>query len=479
MQLAEQYWRSEEVLRRSSVLRRRARELDGEIAPSVVDYQATIYDSPEVAQRMRRYVKETDNVVADVVAEVAQVYTIPPRRRLASGTEEQKAAFLELVRETTADVSAPRWALHSLYSGPVLVLPSVGKDDLGVHRLRLLHYLAYRWTPSSYRADFYPDEIAVMDFDGDPKLGALKRVMVCDKQGWHWFDGHMNPGRAPVEHGLGFVPAAIFRASDAQDDYWGEDLGRRAHDATVDAGFQGAELRHVRKTQNRRQLAILGAEGAPKRQTLDPELTLELGPESDIRGLDMVTGPREFLDHIESIRAAVYSAYGVTGSDLKLMSGRAVGVTLARRGLLRAEQIRWMSRAEERLWKCALAVVAATPEHRFSALFKDWRDLDVLIEFPDISLIEDPSQREAVYKPRAARGASDPVSELMVDNPHLTREEAHAKVMEAIAVQAEVSDFQARRMSASPDRAEGYQTESQKTGRQGGIESGERRRNDD
>lgn len=478
------WWDRQAAGKDVSLLRQRARELDGRLVPSIHARQREIYDKPETAAVMERFADDAENIAADVVGEVAQVYDSQPRRWIKNGTDEQNAAFREIVIESGIATKAEEWSRHTLYSGPVLVTPSVQRSDAGV-ALGLLSYRAHAWDkhPDTITG-LYPPEVVARELDDD---GNTLRLLAIDGEAWREYSGLGEEGRT-TQHALGLPPVAIFRASDPQHDFWGQKLGTRAAAATLSAGIQWAELAYVRKAANTKTLAILVQDrDTPVGQTLSPELGLELSFDSRAEVLDLTVSPKDFLEHIDAIKAAAFRAYGVPTSDLKFMSERGIAVTLARRRLLRRAQAEYMAPAEARLWRVALGLVAGATEHRYSSLFANWRDLQIGVEFSEVSLTEDPKQREEVYQLRASRGASDPVREYRADHPEVSDEEARAAIDRAIQIQAEIAAFRAKRQAPNPANLikkppqqagaieRGYQTEAQETGRIGGEASGESR----
>lgn len=457
----------------------RAQILAGRVAPAVKDRLREIYATADGLREITKHVTDTENVASDVVGEVAQVYTVQPRRFLLGATGEQERAFRELVAETGIVNLCPEWSRKALFVGPVTVLPVIETDDLAGVVLRLHSHDAdvTEHRVGASRSAF-PAAVAVIE----PGEGMAKpaRVMEVDAVGVYWMDGSGAQTRPPEYHNLDVVPASIFRATDPLHDYWSLTIGHRARAATIDAGVQWAALGYTRKSQSRKLLvANLGDEaGSPGGQTLDPELALELPVDGKMQAIDLEVDPGSFLAHIAAIKSSALRGYGVSDADLSHMSGLAVSVTLARKMALRQQQIEWMTPAEIRMWRVALGVISQS-EHRHAKLFANWRDLDVRVEFPELRLADDPTTREAIYMTRAARGAASPVTEYRVDHPGLSEAEALEQVMANVAASADVADFRARRMAPSaPGPERGYQTTDQTTGRDGGVASGESRRSE-
>lgn len=409
---------------------RRSQHLAGRVAESVRARQSEIYATEAAKTEIAKYASDAINIAHDLVAQVSQVYRVPPRRRIRGGTPEQQAAFARIVDDSGIHTLAREWARQALYSGVVVVAPILIRGDTGRVVPLLRTYLSHEceFSLSAMGAGMYPLAVQVSRW-GDVSRGDVRASMSMDGNAWTPMDG-ADVGE-PVVHGLPLAPYAIFRMSPAELDLYGLAPGRRADAATVEAGVQWAELSFVRKTQRSKQLVYLDASrgSTAPQQVQHPELPLELGEGADLKSLDLTVSPKDFLDHIDYIAKSAYLSYGVTSADFRGASDRVVTLSHQRLQSLREEQAAWFAPAESRLWTIILGMVARS-DHPAADLFDPELIYEVDVDFPGLPPTEDPQVRESLYLSQVARGASDPVSSYLEDHPALTREEAEAEVAE-------------------------------------------------
>ena len=461
----------------------RMRLLEGEWRDLTNEAVTERYKTEEGRRKIRPFINQVVNVAGDVISAISVAYTAPPRRYLKTGGKALAQEFSDLVEESRAATKAPQWSKHALFVGPCVVAPVV-REQLLVLELYPTHRLDIRWGEAG--PDGPPESILVRIEGG---------FMLLDREAWRYFNERGEETKPPVEHFLGYVPAAIFKAYEVSD-FWGEHINDSLMDATIDATLAYAEMNYVRHARGGNLLAVESPTGgpptadeSPEGQIMDPEGVIELRGGETMKVLDTQVDPKNFIDQIKFIYERATQRYGIPASEVQFEAiGSELGVAVVSENLhnLRDGQIPYFRESEIHLWRASWDMVAYS-DHPSSTRFYTAQEhkRSFVVEFPEMNLVADPLRAEELYEKKVKRGAASPVTQLMLDKPALTETEARAEIRKNLEDTADLNDYLTKRnASADPQQSaltleQGLQSSEQRTGREGGVASGESRRQDD
>lgn len=402
------------------------------------DILARIHEThmePSVRERISRFISVALNPARDVTGAIAMAYDLGVRRILKGASEEAQLAFAALVQESGAVTKAPAWNRYSFLLGPVIVVPAVRKGKL---QLELL------------RPDVTDVQLDPEDPMGTPAAavwaahGGGADYVMLDGQSWRYLDDKGKEIKPASTHGLGYFPGSVFRLDEPVDDWWPRQYQERLVDATITVASTYAKMMWVRKTQNRKLLSVIGdTESIPKGQMLDPELAFVISTNianaTQVQVYDFDTSPENFLAEIRYTYENVIESYGLPQSAVNFdvnADGGALAVTIKKERLthLREAQIPFLTKGELDLWPRAVAIAQEAKHPLGGQLPPPDEVAEMLaIEWPVMKTIDDPLQREALYKERLRRGGVSPVDMVQEDYPMLTRDECRAKLQENVA----------------------------------------------
>lgn len=340
-------------------------------APLILARILTTQNDPGVRREIAKFVDLTVNPGLDITKQTAVCWRQGARRTIEGASEDQLAAFHELILESRIDTTAPAWNRIASLVGPVIVAPAVRR-----HRLCWDTLLATFTEVQTDPEDPYGDPTAVAwTIRAQCEQPAKAISVVLDDQAWTTYESTRTilssgqtetstaPTRPPVVHGLGYVPISVLRFDAVVDgDWWGSPfLNQRLVDATVAIGVLNAALGFTRKAQNKRLLAIIGdLGGLPDGQTLDAEVPLvadvprEAGAAPSITSIDFDTNPDNFTKHASWIYRNIADAYGgQVEADPTGITSRVV-FPIEALTEIRNEQIPQARQFERDLWAAAV-----------------------------------------------------------------------------------------------------------------------------
>lgn len=343
-------------------------------APLVLECIISTQNDPNVRKELEKFVDLTVNPGLDITRQTAVCWRQGARRSIEGASEEQLAAFHELVLESKIDTHAPAWNRVAEFVGPVIVAPAVRKG--------ILRWDTLLGTYTDVQTD--PDDrhgtplAAAWTVRAESERPADATVCVLDDKAWTTYTATLGPvlddgTRGPPEirevapkvtHDLGYFPGVPLRFDSIIDgDWWGSPfLNQRLVDATVRLGTLNAILAYTRKSQNKKLLKIVGDLGGfPDGQVLEPEVPLVAdipangqGTAPAIEALDFDTDPGKFIRHAEWIYRNIASAYG--GQIESDASGSTSRIVFSTEALteIRNEQIPHARMFERDLWANAV-----------------------------------------------------------------------------------------------------------------------------
>ena len=426
--LRKRYVESEEDVHRRKAARTRCRLYDSGGIDQIFALIDEVFKDPEV-RRLRKEVApfaRFDNALRRVVNERARVYAKPPRaREVDNGTDGN---YQEVQRLTNHNAAMRR----------ANVLTTLSNDSYWLFRVREM--------PDGSRAPrtdiIGPDNfIAIADPRDRTKLAAVAIDQTPDipepkESDAHWLvwtDGESfkldkrgrimrdtvmaNPfGRMP-----GLLVSSDYRATSLLDPLTGEDIVS----AHLAAWLANTSLLKEMKSLSK-QAAFVGETGrSPTGQAQDSERDLMLAEGVGVfnvdRGVDLDKYQRA-ADHIVERAAA---NYGVPPSVLR-HSGATSGYEIDLRRIpleeLREDQIAVFREAEREFARVQAAVLAVDlPSLAFDP--DPW-----FIDFAEIKRPVSELEKWQVRDVKRKMGHSDPISEMLEDNPDLTEDMAKERV---------------------------------------------------
>lgn len=279
-------------------------------------YLRTLY-GPALLKKLRPHISLAANPFEDVVRQVVALYKAGAIRRIDGVSDDEQAAFDELVTETKIAASAQGWAETGYAVGPQFIVPTIRRQ-----KMRLL-------APPPTSVDVVLD---VEDPTGDPvaiSYPSRKGVVVVDAEASRYYEltssGHaVEMPEQRVEHGVGELPTAALRFTDAceDEDWWDCEVHKRLEDGAFAVGHIATKLSLVRKGQHGKLLALKGnLQGVPKGQAMDDPVGPVLLPtdgqapddprRTEIETLDFDTDPKNHLTHLRAVTEWMGESTGV------------------------------------------------------------------------------------------------------------------------------------------------------------------------
>lgn len=429
-----------------------------------------LYTDPGRRRQMLSYASTTLNVAKSIANAVAVNYVRGIRRHFAEAEEAKARAFADILTESGAALEQGAWGVSAWLCGPTLVIPHVDATtkELALDVVR----------PDQYDAVIGPGR-------------SLARVLwrcddrnawaVIDDKGYRYFGPNGEPLPGSVEHGLGYVPAAIMRsAAELFTGFWGSACGRGLLDASIDAAVTYAQLQYYRKAQVGYLTTIAGEQqkSAAGQSIAEPELpvTFDGEPQSfSVQVLNRDINVRNFVEHLHVIIGAQVQQHGIPASEVTYQQDSsnwgAFALAIRREKLahLRAQQVPHLVAGELDLWAMACDVVSRS-SHRHAKLLptRDEARKMLVVEFPEIEGTSDPEARLRIFEAGQKHGFTNRVEFYQTEHPLLTQAECEARLAENNRRRFEEIE-EARAHQIPFDPATGLETIAQQQGALGGL----------
>lgn len=466
-------------LRKILAARRRC-ILAGDIGHEVVASLVSTHFDARVRERLARHVRKTHNLGQDITGAICVTYKVQPRRRTGKARSDKALALLN--KKTRWWTLAPKLNRLAWWVGPTLEV-CVPNEGLRGFRRALV-------TPDVSDVDLvdgrYGTEV------GRAAWKTIRRgrpaVLVVDEETFRWHAQDDKRGEIETiahgvknEFGEPMFPGTPWRYDEPEDefDWWQRDMHCRAVDATIEIGSIATMLSWVRKVQNRKTFFAAGRlQGLDGKAKFDPERAIlwdvsqmgEVLPTFQIHDMDQP--PDSFQRHIEIIAGPVIESYGIysssVASDYTSIAPSVAQVEIGQERLaqIRDEQIPFAIESEVRSAMVATQIAKLTewPEAGNLPSPEDIAD-KLVVEFPPLSRMEDPTKRKQIVEFNVGRGYSTDALEFQRMNPHLTIEEAKKQLHAYILEQTETNQLKA---SGRQELAAEIKTDNQVTGEMGG-----------
>jgi hypothetical protein len=376
-----------------------------------------LYDSVHGRESVAKFARITRNVLQDTVDQLAVAYTRAPTRTFdASGSREMAIAWREAVLDAGEfDLNAEQWARLAFFLNVVHVIPQVTENGDLVYETILPHAADVVIGTGEREAS-----ILVYASAGD----GWTRVAV-DTERFLYLDANWAVV-TEFEHGYTLRgqpmrPWTAWRVRPrlASDDYWGFPRGRQLVDATLSVGVTAAEMRHTRKGNHHKLLALTAPsikKDIPPGQHISPEAPLLLKA-GVVEVHDLVVPVTEFTEDMDSEWEAIAESYGVTRGAIdksKSVDAYAEHTQIAAQ---RDKQIKHLRRADlETSYKTAV-VMRADGHPMTGRLDPDAVVAALAVKFQPLTFLADPKDRFDAYGKELSLGLKDHVAIRMAEHP--------------------------------------------------------------
>jgi hypothetical protein len=465
----------------------------------IIDKLNEQHQDAETRARLAAYVDLSINLALDITRDVAVVWKHQATRTIRDATDDQNAAFLELVAEACFAAVAPAWNRQAWLLGPLTVLPVVRRG-----RMRFDTLLPHFYDVIQDHSDPWGNPVAAcwdvahsneLDHLAYGSLAPEATSVVVDGTAYRYYSVRqagkevarvdhdtdkwiVEDAGDPTRHSVGEFPGSTLRFDTTHaTSWWGCDRHQRLVDATIKIGCIDAKLGFVRKEQNKQQLVFKGdLSGMPAGQKHDPEIPIQADtptPEQiGIDTLDLDTSPENFIMHATWVMQTVAQSYG---ADLASAASGGLGVRISfshdSLTEIRNEQIAFARAFEKDLWTKTVAIAKANG-HRLAKRLPDPQKVRAGFEvrYERLARSFESVAEEIEYKTWAlSHGVLQHADLLAGDFPDRTPAERDEIIMKNIEAQGTMFDALARRDQKRGGEAEDpkLQTAAQINGAEG------------
>lgn len=427
---------------------------------------------PLSADAVVRWANVSRNLLRQIVRTVAIAYARGAVRDLAAAVgEPAAAAFSSVLAESKMGAVGPLVNQWSWLLGPSFVVPQVDAD--GSFHLDLV--------PPSRAEVILKNPATVSELLWQRPDGLFVRL---DGDSWSFYDSEGEPvkGLAPVVHGLGYAPLAVFRSEHwASCGWWNETSHRALVDAALDVAVFESLLNWSRKNSGKQLVIVAPKETLGGKQIIGhPERPLYFsGSQGDVHveALDLESTATTWLDLIAAKNAAVCELYGLPPSLLSGMNSNAdwgqVGLARAPEVLdaLRDEQIPWLRDGEAQLWPAVCDLLRASTHRHARSLppGEEVRDALRLRFLEPLPNVDRALKRLELFTAQEKLGLACTTDLVIEDRPELTREQAEQIVGDNLTAYLSRLDGLAAR-NAPAGQADAIDSLAAAQGRSGGLQ---------
>ncbi len=403
---------------------------------------------PISAEQVCRWSSTSRNLLRQIVRTCCIAYSRGCVRDLAASVGSSAAtAFASVLAESKMGAVGPLVNSYSWLLGPTFVLPQVEAD--GTFYLDLV--------PAS-RAEVRlknpttVDELLFQRADG--------LFVHLDQNSYSFFDSEGAPakGLAPVVHGLGYAPLAVFRSEHWTGQWWNQHSHRALVDGAMDVAVFEALLNYTRKNSGKQLVIVAPSETLGGKQIIgNPDRPLYFNGNADssikVDALDLESAATTWLDLISAKTAGVCELYGLPPSVLSGVNNNAdwgsTGLARAPEVLdaLRDEQVPWARDGESQLWPavCDLLRVSTHKHARALPPGNEVRDALRLRFLEPLPNIDRRKKRLELFQLEEKLGLSCTTDLIIEDRPEATREQAEQVIAENLGRYYARLDDQAKR----------------------------------
>lgn len=431
---------------------------------------------PVAREQALKWANTSRNLCRQITETVAIAYSRGTLRDLhkAAGTPAAEA-FASIVVESGISEAATLINAYSWLLGPTLVVPQLTAAG------RLYLSIVPPSASEIVRADD-PEIATDVLYQREDEL-----FIRLDAEGWSYFDSEGEPikGLAPIRHGLGYVPAAVFRSRHWTGDWWNS----WEHRALVDASYAVAVYEALMDwtTKNGvKQLVVKSPrdENAGDQVFGIPELPLWLDTTPDrssVEVVDLTQATSGWLDKINAKVAGVCELYGLPPSLLSGVNNTQdwgqVGLARSPEVLdsLRDKQIPWLKRGELQLWPAICDLVRASPTlgipHKHASALPPGDEVRDMLRMMFLEQERNEKRRLdrlKVFDAEESLGLTCVTDLLLEQRPELTREQADEIIAGNLERRNARLEEQTRRSQPATTR-EAMESLSQVQGRLGGL----------
>jgi len=403
---------------------------------------------PIAAAQVIKWATTSRNLLVQITRTCCQAYSRGCVRDLAPTVGEQAAAaFSAVLVESQISIVSTLLNQYSWLLGPTAVLPAVEAD--GTFWIDII--------PASRFEIILKNPTTVAELLYQRSDGLFVHL---DGEAWRYYDSEGEPvkGLAPVAHGLGYAPVAVFRSEHWTSGDWFNSWSHRALvDAALDVANLEALLHWSRKQANKQLVVYATKETIGSGQIVGhPELPLWFNGtpgDAKVEVIDLEGHATTYLDLISAKTAGVCELYGLPPSLLSGVNSNAdwgqVGLARAPEVLdaLRDSQIPGLRFGEAQLWVAVCDLLRNSTHKHARALppgdeVRDALRLKFLEPLPNVDRAK---KRLELFQLEEKYGLSSVTDLVIEQRPELTREQAEQIVQGNLTTYFARLDEQAKR----------------------------------
>lgn len=403
---------------------------------------------PRTADSVIKWANTSRNLLKQLTRTVCTAYSRGAVRDLSADVgDDAMAAFSAVVAESKMGAVGPLLNQLSWLCGPTFLVPQIEAD--GTFYLDIID--------SSRSAVILKNPTTVAELLYQRHDGMFVHL---DSEAWHYFDSEGQPikGLAPVRHGLGYAPLAVWRSEHwSSGDWWSSYSHRALADAALDVAMFEALLNWSRKNSAKQLVIVAPKETIGGKSIIaHPEMPLYFDGEPGsvkVEMLDLENTATTWLALISSKQSAVSELYGLPPSLLSGINGNQdwgqVGMARSPEVLdsLRDEQIFWLRDAEAQTWPVVCDLLRAST-HRLARSLPPGDEVRAALRLrflEPLPNIDRARKRLELFELEEKLGLSCTTDLVIEQRPEMTREQAEQVIADNLARYFARLDEQARR----------------------------------
>jgi hypothetical protein len=384
-----------------------------------------IFKNTRVRQWRKDFVKlaEFQNITKRVVREISSVYSEPATREVRSADTR----YQELLHRVRFDRKMRQVNRYGNLLNHCLVWPDVVNGEPVMRTVTTDRFTAIAHPNDPTRAvafviDQFPNGVEVRDTDPHYLLMSEFEFVKLDKS-WR-------AAGAPVEHGLGRMPALLWSREEPDDCVLDTSSGNDLTSAHMAVALLNTLMLKHQKSGTRLPYATGDTSAMASGQPMDEEHLLQAPEGVALNTLDLGADPKSYIDAVRAVIKQIAANYGIPESvfDLSYQATSGVEIELKRTGLreIRRDQMldfRPFERDLADLW----STVLKKAKHALVFETAGWS-----IDFGEIDTPQDPMVKLEYWSKLEDMGLANRVEMYLDMNPEATQAEAIAAVAKNI-----------------------------------------------
>lgn len=389
-----------------------------------------IFNNARVRQWRKDFVKlaEFQNITKRVVREISSVYSEPATRSVRAADTR----YQELQRRVRFDRKMRQVNRYGNLLNHCLVWPDVDNGTPVMRTVTTDRFAAIAHPNDPTKAvafivDQFPNGVEVRDSDPHYLLMSEFEFIRLDKS-WRAVG-------APMEHGLGRMPALLWSREEPDDCLLDGSSGGDLTSAHMAVALLNTMMLKHQKSGTKLPYATGDTSAMASGQPMDEEHLLQAPEGVALSTLDLGANPESYISAVRAVIKQIAANYGIPESvfDLSYQATSGVEIELKRTGLreIRRDQMldfRPFENDLADLWSTVLTKAG----HELAFDSKGWS-----IDFGEIDTPQDPMVKLEYWSKLEDMGLANRVEMYLDMNPEATPAEAVRAVAKNIAMRIE------------------------------------------